>query len=919
MKRLLVILLLAAALPAAASGPPGAGAGRTVRYGVVPVEPLVFRLDGRAAGLCVDLVAEVAAREGWTLEYSFGTWDEQVDAVARGELDLLAPAGWSAGRDSLLDFTRRPILTLWSQVYVPRGSAARTVVDLADRTVAVMRGDLNAEHFRRYCERFGVACRLVEEPSLQAVFARVAEGRADAGVAPNVFGTAHAAEFGLEGTAIIFEPFTVHYVVPEGRNADLLAALDRALGTWQDGDASYYRDRVDHWFGGGDFRLREVPPWLLAAAAGIVAVALVLATWNRLLNREVRRRTRALRRSEERFRAIFDNNFQMTGLLDPAGAMLEANPAALAAVGATPGDVLGRPFWETPWWSHDADLQERLRRGVREAAAGGFVRFEATHPAPDGSLRLVDFSLKPAYDDDGRLIYLLPEGRDVTDQRHGEIRYRNLFESAGDAIFVMDRDRFVECNARTLELFRCTREEILGRFPSAFSPPVQPDGRPSAVGVREHLDRARHRRVHTFEWRHRRGDGTDFDADVTLTAYTAAGVPYVLAIVRDVTARRRLEADLRQAHKMEAIGTLAGGIAHDFNNILAAILGFGELARFRAEGDPEQLRSIDQIMRAGERARDLVQQILAFSRKGGEGRRTVALTAVVEETLRLLRSSIPRTVELRADLRDAGPVRADPTGLHQIVMNLCTNAYQALGGGGGQVAVTVREADGDRGAPGPGPWVVLEVRDDGPGMDAAVRAKIFEPYFTTKGSERGTGLGLAVVHGIVEELGGAVEVESAPGEGALFRVWLPRTGEATAAAVAPDAGAVGMGGRERILLVDDEPDIVKVAELGLGRYGYRVTGFTEAAAALDAFRAAPADWDVVVSDVTMPGLTGLALARALAAERPDLPVILCTGYSEALTPATAREAGVRATLMKPLTATRLAAEIRAVVDAGAPR
>jgi nitrogen-specific signal transduction histidine kinase/CheY-like chemotaxis protein len=389
--------------------------------------------------------------------------------------------------------------------------------------------------------------------------------------------------------------------------------------------------------------------------------------------------------------------------------------------------------------------------------------------------------------------------------------------------------------------------------------------------------------------------------------------------VRDVTERKQLEADLRHAQKMEAIGTLAGGIAHDFNNILAAILGFGELARLQAEHDPALCDTIDQIMRAGGRARDLVQQILAFGRRTAEQRRPVELAPIVAETLRLLRSSIPATIALRQDLRDAGPVLADATGLHQVAMNLCTNAYQALAPTGGELAVTVREVDlapRDAG-PGSGPWVMLEVRDDGPGIGAEIQGKIFEPYFTTKGDGRGTGLGLSVVHGIVREHRGTIEVESAPGEGARFRVWLPRHVDRAAAADEPAAAADGTG-TERVLLVDDEPDLVRIAELGLARHGYRVRGFTAPQAALAAFRADPGAWDVVVTDVTKPGMTGLALADALLALRPDLPVVLCTGNTEGLTTAAVRAAGIRAVVAKPVTAGGLAAEIRAAVDAGAP-
>ncbi len=912
------LILLACCCLLGASAAAGGTEPRTVRFGLVEVEPLVFSTDGKPDGFFIDLLEEVAAERGWRLQYVPGTWDRNLARLVAGEIDLLAPVAPTAARDSLLDFTSRPALTLWSQVYVAPGSDVRTILDLADQSVAVMKGDINGQNFRRYVERFGIGCRILELPTLDAVFSQVTEGRALAGVAPNVFGYTRAGARGLVCSPIIFEPYGVHFAVPAGTSADLLAALDGSLEAGQETEGSSYHRHLDHWFGGGGLRPAVLPRWIILAVAGVVILALALALWNRALNLEVRRRTRQLRRSQERFRAIFANNFQLTGLLTPSGVLVEANPASLTLAGVEAAEVIGRPFWECVWWNHDPVLQARVREAVREAAAGSFVRFEATHPAADGSLRLIDFSLKPVYDDEGLLIHLLPEGRDVTGQRRGEIRYRNLFESAGDTIFIMDGGTVIECNARALELFRCDRDWLVGARPDAFSPPCQADGSRSSDAVAAHIACAVQDRVHTFEWKHLRRDGSLFDAEVTLTSCAAAGLVYLQAIIRDVTARKQLEADLRQAQKMEAIGTLAGGIAHDFNNILAAILGFGELARFQAEHDPVLVGNIDQIMRAGERARDLVRQILAFSRRAAENRRPVDLAPIVAETLHLLRSSIPTTIAVHHDLQVAGPVTADPTGLHQVVMNLCTNAYQALAAGGGRLDVSLREVEVSPGAvgPAPGPWVVLEVRDDGPGMSAAVQAKIFEPYFTTKGAERGTGLGLAVVHGIVQEHRGLIEVESAPGQGALFRVWLPRRAALGTGADTPAAPAGEARGRERVLLVDDEPDIVRVGELGLVRYGYSVGGFTSPLAALAAFRSDPGAWDVLVTDVTMPDMTGLALAAEIRKVRPELPVLLCTGYSEGLSAGAVRAAGVGAVVLKPVVASRLAVEIRAAVDAG---
>ena len=501
-------------------------------------------------------------------------------------------------------------------------------------------------------------------------------------------------------------------------------------------------------------------------------------------------------------------------------------------------------------------------------------------------------------------------------------RFRLLFETAGDAIFLMGGNRFIECNARTLEVFGCTREEIIGHTPAEFSPPEQPDGTDSAPSARKRIEAAMAGELQFFEWRHLRADGMPFDAEVTLTLLESGGQRFLQAIVRDITERKRLESDLRQAHKMEAIGTLAGGIAHDFNNILSAILGYGELAGLEADKTSRgaEIRAhVDQVILAGERARDLVQQILAFSRRSMESRRPLDLARMIEETLRLLRSTIPATIGIRHDLGACRPVFADPTGVHQILMNLCTNAFQAMSRQGGEIKVTLverehRRAGGNEEELPTGSYAVIEVSDTGPGMSPEVAGKIFEPYFTTKSPDRGTGLGLAVVHGIVEDHDGRITLETAPGEGTCIRVWLPVVDEADTGPSGVGSGEETARGDERILLVDDEPGIVHAAVQGLGDLGYRVTGCTDPDAALAAFRSAPETFDIVVTDMTMSGMTGADFMRAILEMRPEIPVILCTGYSEEVTRDSVLALGARAFLMKPVTPSRLAAEVRAVLD-----
>jgi PAS domain S-box-containing protein len=395
----------------------------------------------------------------------------------------------------------------------------------------------------------------------------------------------------------------------------------------------------------------------------------------------------------------------------------------------------------------------------------------------------------------------------------------------------------------------------------------------------------------------------------------------IIGVIMDVSARhhadearQQLEAHLFQAQKMEAIGTLAGGIAHDFNNILAAIIGNLELARGDvALGRPVQQR-LDNILAASQRARDLVRQILAFSRQQDSARSVVRLEPLVHEVASLLRASLPATVTMEVRIDPASPpVRVDTSQMHQVLMNLCTNAWQALPGQRGRLMIALAPVDLDaaqvRDLPGfaPGRHLRLSVSDTGTGMDAATQARIFEPFFTTKPTGQGTGLGLAVVHGIVQAHGGAIVVASQVGTGTTFHVYLP-------AATAPPSARAGAavpprGHGEHILFVDDEPALVALGSDLLGDLGYRVTGCTSAQAALAALRGEPDDVDLVISDLTMPEMSGIDLARAMLGLRPDLPIILATGYSGALTLEQAQACGVRTLLIKPTVLEILAAAV----------
>jgi PAS domain S-box-containing protein len=399
-------------------------------------------------------------------------------------------------------------------------------------------------------------------------------------------------------------------------------------------------------------------------------------------------------------------------------------------------------------------------------------------------------------------------------------------------------------------------------------------------------------------------------------------IEYVVCTAHDITERKRmekekkkLEARLRQAQKMEAIGTLAGGIAHDFNNILFPILGYSEMLMNDAPDNSDLKRDLSMIFNGTKRARDLVKQILAFSRQREYDLKPIKVHLVVKETLKLIRSSIPATIDIMQNIIDCELVMADYTQIHQVAMNLLTNAYHAMEKKGGKLKVTLKEvdlrADDLKGMP-PGTYVRLTISDTGIGMDQSTIDRIFDPYFTTKKEGKGTGLGLAVVHGIIKSHGGHISVYSELGKGSEFHVYLPvikAQQETKQIEIQPIKKS-----NERILVVDDEKMVVEIQQKMLKRLGYDVTSCTSSVEALKAFQANPDNFDLIITDMTMPNMTGDQLAQKIMEIRTDIPIILCSGFSEKMSNEKAKSLGIKKFLMKPVLIKDLSITIRRALD-----
>ena len=510
--------------------------------------------------------------------------------------------------------------------------------------------------------------------------------------------------------------------------------------------------------------------------------------------------------------------------------------------------------------------------------------------------------------------------------RESEERFRVAAETANDLVYEWDLQDNLRWSGRVDEMLGYGAGEFPRTLKGWEDSLHQEDHDRVIAAVQAHLEKGE---PYVAEYRIRRNNG-DYRWWSARGAVikTPAGTPQRwVGTVTDITEHKHaeeekltLESQLRQAQKMEAIGTLAGGIAHDFNNILSIIFGYNELAM--EEKDPKTRRHhLEELERGAKRAKELVAQILAFSRKAEQQMQPLQVSLIIKEALKMLRSSIPTTIEIRQNIASDGLVLADPTQIHQIIMNLCTNAYHAMRETGGTLAVSLDEVaigPEEYGYAGlaPGNYLKLAVSDTGCGIEPKIVEKIFEPYFTTKKIGEGTGMGLAVVHGIVKSHHGHITVYSEPGKGTSIHVYLPLTAEEAATLPEKTEPTELSGKGERILLVDDEEQIGAAVSALLSKNGYQVTTFTDGLQALAEFQHKPEHFDLVITDMTMPSINGAELAQKIMALRPEIPVILCTGQSELINREKAFAMGIRDYLTKPLLTEPLLVAVKTALKKG---
>ncbi|MCF8045447.1 MAG: transporter substrate-binding domain-containing protein [Desulfarculaceae bacterium] len=856
---------------------------------------------GRPTGFNVAVTRAIARELDLDIKIRLGPWSRIRQALADGEIDAIQGMLYSAERDLTFDFTQAYTVNHYvAATRKEEGPAPASAEELQGKRIVVQKGDIMHD----FALKNGLGKYTTAVASQEDALRELAEGRYDCALIARLTALYWIDRHGWDNLSVARDPLLspgYGYAVPNNRKA-LLAQLSEGLKIIE--QTGEYRRIYEKWLGvykDRDFGALE----FLKYAAMIILPLLLLAAgfllWSWSLRRQVRERTEELRKSENLLQRVFEILPIGLWFADRNGNLFRGNPAGIRIWEGKPhaGSKEYGVFKARRLPSRE-EVQPDDRALLHTLRDGATITDELLEiDTPDGSTKTILNYTAPVLDSKGEIEAAVIANLDVTDLIKteqalvaSEIRHRTLIDTIVDLIWLKDENgAYLSCNPTFESFFGAKESEIKGKTDYDFVDKELADffrrhdkkameaGRPSIN--EESLTFAE--------------DGYQgvFETIKTPVHDTGGSLIGILGVARDITGRKNaeqekieLERKLSQTRKMETIGTLAGGIAHDFNNILTSIMGYTQLCMSEVEENTAMHEDLSQILKAGNRASDLVRQILAVSRKDEQEIVPIQLTPLIKEALKMMRSTLPSSITLKESIPEISPVvKADATKLHQVIVNLATNAMHAMTDSTGTLEIMVDTVTFDEHIRTrypdmtPGKFVRISVSDTGCGIRKDHLDRIFEPYFTTREKEEGTGLGLSVVHGIVKSHGGHITVYSEPERGTAFHVYLPETRESSGEKTEKKQGPLPKG-VEHILLIDDEEQIVDIHRRLLENQGYTVTVQTKSLNALELFRTSPEKFDIVVTDMTMPEMTGDKIAREIKQIRPAIPVLLCTGYNE---------------------------------------
>ncbi len=1063
-----------------------------IKVGIHNTEPLMFvDKKGRGNGFFADILEHIATNEGWQINYVPGTFQKCLSRLSNNEIDILCVIASSKKRDKLYDFNREAILINWGQVYVPKGSSNKSIIDFKEKKIAVLQGDIHYTIFTQLIKQFGIQAQIIETKDYYSVFDLIERGKADAGIVTRFFGMKYVDKYNIEQSDIIFNPVKLYFAAGKNKNQSLLLAIDNHIVKLKNNKDSFYYLSLDKWLKPDPVKF-TVPAWIKWFFTSIISMGILLFSGNLVLKNMIQSKTKELtlkveklnksgsilKESEERFKALANASNEAI-FFNKDGVCLEANrPAAVMFGYADPLEFVGITGTQLIAAESRGIVKDHMLKNLSDP-------YEAVGQRKDGTLFpiMIQGRTMP-YKNIGeiRVTSIL----DITKQKQfeeslikSEKELKSIFRVVPTGIGVVSKRILLQVNNRLCEMTGYSEKELIGQNARILYPDEK---------EYEYVGNEKYRQIKSFgtgtlETCFKRKDGkiidvllssTPLDRDnlvvgVTFTALdiseqkqnerdtkalvestvgiigqklfnvvvekicewlececaivgeidsdgmvintlamlkdgkfikdysyklkkspfyettrqcycqypdnVSALFPYNADLIEmnaegyvgasledqnglaigilcgisrnkiDVTKhtpqimkiiaarvsaeieRRKiaiekegLEAKLLQAQKMEAIGTLAGGIAHDFNNILFPIMGYTEMLMEDVSVQSSFHSSLKKIYKGTLRAKDLVAQILTFSRQEKNELKLMNIQPVVEESLQLIRSSISTTIKINQDIQsECGMVKADSTQIHQVVMNLTTNAYHAMEDTGGELKVELKEIElGHLDLINleltAGVYICLSVADTGRGMSKDLRQKIFDPFFTTKEKSKGTGMGLAVVHGIVKRMKGDIQVYSMPGKGSEFRVYLPVVKSNILSRQQALKNHALQKGEEQILLVDDEDAIIAMEQNMLERLGYKVTSFISSKEAIEYFKNDPEKFDLIITDMAMPDIPGDKLAKELITIRSNIPILLCTGFSDVISEKKAKGIGIKGFLMKPIAMNDFSKKIRLMLD-----
>ena len=868
-----------------------------LRVGLPDNPPLTFRNEqGNPDGFDVELLRVFASENGWQIKYVDGSWEQCLDRLKKGEIDLLSTVVRTPHRQTEIRFSKQPIFIEWGKVFVRFSLSYKSVVDLNNQIIGLVKGDVHAENFKSFIQQFEVECKYKYFDNYRDAMNALRKEEVFAVVASSIEGLKYRYSHRIKSTGIIFGGSPAYYGISRDQNSAILQRLDEQLKAVKANRNSVYYELYKKYL--RTDRKPKIPLWLLYAFLGASCAALAFLIISIFLRFQVNRQMNRLWEREEHLKITLDSIGDAVIVTDELGNVMRMNPVAEAYTGWRLEDALGLEVcavFNIVSTRTGNSIASPVRKVLNTGEAEGLTE-HITLVAKNGKRRQIAESAAPIRRGNESVRGVVLVFRDVTKEynahktlEESEARLRLVFDHLPVMVIAYDEDGMLAYwNSECERVVGWSSDELLGLSHEDIFKRVYPG-----------IDYSKHRFADAIkgkvllserEW-HMRTKNGEIKIVLWYDVFGEAKVPgwSFWSVGVEITPRVELEQQVRQMQKLESIGNLAGGVAHDFNNILQVIRGYTEMIAEAATADTEIKESVDAVLKSVDRGGHLVRQLLYFSSRSGHNPEVINTAELILDLLSMLKSLLGEDIKLELDVTGNIPnVYADPNQLEQCLINLCLNSRQAMPDGGSikvasrgvAISRTEQTIVGELPA---GKYVVIEVADTGKGIEPEVLPRIFDPFFTTRMAEEGSGLGLATVYGVVKRHNGGIIVNSKPGHGSIFTLWLPVTDKPRKIKGQPPetaAESITQEFSKTILLAEDEDEVRDLSEKFLSKAGYVVVSVRNGRDAVSAFKEQPGKFDLLIFDIVMSEMNGTDAYKKIAEAAPGFPVIFVSGYGK---------------------------------------